>query len=102
MTATPHTDHLIDLCARGVVPVKDWRNRDTPDAQAKLAVAGALLKAGCEWRLSTDPESTLETWWIEIKHPTFGTFDWGEEEDHELFYIPTEGRLERVAGKDWY
>jgi len=99
---TLDTDTLIDLCHRGVVPVSNWRDRDTPGAQSQLAVAGAYLASGCEWNLAASPKSDKRTIWIEITHPTFGTFDWGEANDDELFYIPTEERLTEANGKDWH
>lgn len=108
MNETPATDHLIDLCARGVVPVERWSDRDTPSSQAKLAAAGAYLRAGCPWRLSADPASNERTWWIEVQHPTFSSIEWRGMDEYddagewELFYLPTEARLAQVAGKDWY
>ncbi len=103
----PTTEHLTELIERAVlVPEENWSDRDTPDAVAKLGKAWAYLKSGCSWHLAGDPESTKNTWWIEIKHYTFNSFEYGRDDpdyiDEELFYIPTQERLDASNGKDWY
>ena len=100
------TDELIRLCEQSVVPVEAWRNRDTADAQRQVGEALALLRAGAEWRESTDPKTDASTIWIDITFPGFNAFEEGRSEraawDSELFYIPTAERLARRAGEDWY
>lgn len=98
---------LVEICERSVVPVAEWRDRDTPRSQERLGTAWALLKAGCVWRIAEDmyrdrPQERDETIWIYITYPGFGTFDWGAEHEEELFYLPTEARLKRRTGEDWY
>lgn len=97
----PKREHLIDLCERGVVPENRWYDRDSATAQRQLGEALALLRAGCDFRLSAAPASDPDTWWVQIVFKGFGYFDWGGELDDELFYIPTSERLERRDG-DWY
>ncbi|WP_138945277.1 hypothetical protein [Plantibacter sp. M259] len=99
-------EQLIDLCWRGVVPVDHWYDRDSADAQKQLGEALALLRAGCEYRLTTNPKQTDQTIWVEIEYPGFNAFEDGRDDrsawDRTLFYIPTVERLERREGKDWY
>ena len=103
---TPSTEHLIELIERAVlVPEDSWSDRDTPRSVGKLGKAWAYLKAGCSWRLSVSPESNKDTWWVEITHLSFDSFEYGRDPEHaevELFYLPTKERLDRVNGKDWY
>lgn len=95
-------EHLIDLCERGIVPELEWNDRDSAGAQQQLGKAWALLKAGCEFRVASDPKSTADTLWIEVTCRGFGYFDWDGEPDVERFYIPTDLRLRKRAGRDWY
>ena len=97
----PTREHLIDLCERGVVSETRWYDRDSSSAQRQLGEAQALLRAGCDFRLSNDPASGPDTWWVRITFKGFCHFDWGGALDDELFYIPTAERLERRDG-DWY
>lgn len=96
-------ERLIWTAEHGVVPVSQWRNRDTPGAQEQLSVALGLLRAGAPWRLSDSLRSTSQTIWIEIGRRTFSSIENGT--DHltwDLFYFPTEDRLLQAAGGDWY
>ena len=95
-------EELISLCERGVVPVSQWRNRDSAGAQIQLGGASVLLKAGAEFRSAGDPADTDQTIWIRITYPGFAHFDWDGKEEDDLFYIPTDERLRDRAGKDWY
>lgn len=101
-----HRSLLIDLCERGVVPVENWRDRDSSGAQTQLGTALALLKAGCDYRIAANPQQTATTIWIEISWPAFQAFEYGRENrdnwEEELFYIPTDARLGNAAGRDWY
>lgn len=94
-------DTLIFLCERGLVPQDKWSDRDSAGAQLQLGKAWVLLRAGCDYRLADSPPQTEDTIWIDV---TYEGFDWFEvhEMTTDLFYIPTESRLERTAGRDWY
>lgn len=100
--AVPTRADLVDLCEAGVVPVDQWSNRDTSDAQIQLGKALALLRAGCDYTIANDPLSDGRTWWVEITYPGFAHFDWDGGTETELFYIPTRKRLDQAAGRDWY
>lgn len=99
-------EDLIAICERAVVPVNRWSNRDSARSQEKIGTAWALLKAGCDWHESVSPASDEDTIWIEIEYPGFSAFEEGRDEreywEEELFYLPTEKRLDRWSGKDWY
>lgn len=99
-------EDLIALCERAVVNVGKWHDRDSAHAQEQIGTAWALLNAGCEWALSTDPRSDNRTVWVKITYPSFHAFEEGpDDRDHwntELFYIPTGARLDATTGKDWY
>lgn len=99
-------EELIELCDRGVVPVANWTNRDSADAQRQLGEARALLAAGCDFEFVSNPAQTDETIWIEIEYPGFNAFEEGRHDrEHwstDLAYIPTAARLDRRDGKDWY
>lgn len=96
------TEHLIDLCERGVVPESEWRNRDSAEAQIQLGKALALLRAGCEWRVASTPKTTADTLWVEITYKGFAHFDWDGGLETDTFYIPTDKRLRDTTGRDWY
>jgi hypothetical protein len=99
-------EQLIALCERAVVPVENWRNRDSSDAQKQVGEALMLLRAGAEYVEATSPEQADDTIWIYIYYPGFTAFEYGSADranwERELFYIPTAARLDRANGKDWY
>jgi hypothetical protein len=105
-------EKLIEICEKAFVPVACWRNRDTPSAQEKLGLCWILLKDGCDFRVilvSSDPKDNCvtndETIWLYITWPSFDDFEWGEKShcsNEELFYLPTESRLEKKINLDWY
>lgn len=97
----PTREELIELCDRGLVPQERWWDRDSAKAQRQLAECGALLRAGCDFRLATRPVSTDRTWWVEVE---FKGFDWFEIHlmSTELYYLPTAERLAERTGGDWY
>lgn len=118
-TSASPLDHLIDndysrenliaICEAAVVPVKKWRNRDSPGAQEKPGLCWVMLKAGCEFHVHPpQPEkrgchTNARTIWLTIEWPTFGTFEYGGgNETNETFYIPTPARLREAEGRDWY
>jgi hypothetical protein len=102
----PSRENLIARAERGVVPVEEWRDRDTSGAQKQLAEAAALLKAGCAYELSPSIASTGTTTWIEIVYPGFDAFEYGRSDtanyESDLYYIPTDNRLDSAKGGDWY
>lgn len=101
MSRVPSREELIALIDRATVPESEWRDRDSAGAQRQLGEGRALLLAGCDFRLSEDPQSDADTWWIDI---TYKGFDWFEmhELSTDLLYVPTSERLDARAGKDWY
>jgi hypothetical protein len=73
---------LIELCDAAIVPVGEWRNRDSPSAYEQLGLA---------------------TIWLTIEWPSFDSFEYGTKETQsQTFYIPTQKRLLERKGKDWY
>lgn len=100
---------LIAICAAAIVPVKEWRDRDTPEAQEKVGQCWAYLRAGCTFRVLLKPAYGSDncvtdegTIWLEVTHPTFTTFELDLEDDTETFYLPTPSRLRAKQGRDWY
>ena len=89
---------LIELCDKAIVPYHLWNDRDTPSAQVNIATIRAYLLAGCNYRLNLHkPKTDENTIWIEIKHYVFeSTPDW------QLYYMPTEKRINESNGGDWY
>jgi hypothetical protein len=102
-------EELIAICEAAVVPVQEWRNRDTPDAQSKLGTCWAMLRAGCEFHVITKPTfpgdgcvADARTIWLEVLQPDFCTFEEGSAPAWEHYYLPTRARLAERAGRDWY
>lgn len=102
---------LIAICEAAVVSVDRWVNRDSPGAHTQLGLCWVLLKAGCEYTVFYRPEgkegsgcfTDESTIWLEVRHPTFNTFEHGGgNEEYETFYLPTPARLERCGIRDWY
>lgn len=99
-TDVPDRDALLELCERAFVPQSDWANRDSSSAQRQLGEAYALIKAGCD---VTVYDLKHDSWWVAIAFEGFDAFEYGREHTTtESFYIPTRGRLDQAAGKDWY
>lgn len=100
---SPTREQLIDLCRRGSVPQTEWRNRDSAKAQMQLGEALMLLRAGCDFEVLSegDLKSDKDTWWVRIKYEGFAYFEDGDYST-DLAYIPTEARLTKTAGGDWY
>lgn len=103
-------EELIAICERAIVPEAKWMNRDSPNAQQEVGRAWAFLKAGCSFRVCAavngrpgNCETDERTIWIEIDHRTFCSFEYGGGHvETETFYLPTPGRLQDRAGRDWY
>ena len=68
----------------------------------QLGQAYALLRAGCAWMLDRSMDGGNHTIWVRIKYKGFGHFDHGGQMDSELFYLPSESRLDDANGRDWY
>lgn len=102
---------LIKLCEDAIRPQRAWRDRDSDAAHRQVGEAWALLRAGCEFQITTGEvdggERTLptddETIWLRIISKGFNYFEMGEGyETIDNFYIPTRARLDKVGDKDWY
>ena len=117
MTQTPtiRTDYgreeLIAICERGVVPVREWADRDSPGAHEKLGLCWVMLKAGCEFSVhragagNSGCHTNERTIWLTIWWPNFSDFEYGTTKvpsESETFYLPTPSRLDAANGRDWY
>ena len=101
----PTREELIQLCERSIVPSSAWGNRDSAAAHLQLGQAWALLKAGCNFTIDVDA-SDEHSWNLDIEWEGFNAFEYGNEYGENLesdsFYIPTEDRLNKRQGGDWY
>lgn len=96
-------DDLIEICEEAIVQHNEWMNRDTPDCQAQVGLAWAMLNAGC--RFTIDEDTDEYTIWFYIYWSNFSDFENGcreAESAQEYFYLPTLKRLEITKGSDWY
>jgi hypothetical protein len=99
---------LIELCDAAIVPVGEWRNRDSPSAYEQLGLATILLKTGCQFYIHKNSTKSGcftddDTIWLTIEWPSFDSFEYGTKETQsQTFYIPTQKRLLERKGKDWY
>lgn len=110
---------LIDICERAFVPQSDWSDRDSASSQMKVGQALALLKAGCHYQIKTKENvsdgsrciTDSDTIWIQFWVKDFSWFEYHDEEANEIegnnkadyhFYLPTDKRLKKTKGKDWY
>lgn len=97
-------EKLISICERAIVPEDKWMNRDSASSQKQLGECYAWLKAGCNFEvlekgnLKTDDNTV----WVLISVKGFCWFEEGYELDEETFYLPTEKRLKKNEGGDWY
>lgn len=103
--ATYTREDLISLCEQGAAPEAGWHDRDSAEAQRQMGEAWALLRAGCAFEVLTkgDLKTDDRTIWVEITFDGFGAFEGGDKET-ELFYLPTQQRIDAAAlsGGDWY
>lgn len=108
-------NELISLCEKAIVPEEKWLNRDSASACKNIGTALAYLKAGCEFEVITEENENKnrgiitneETIWVRIKIKGFSYFEniWDDDYDFrdvDIFYIPTEKRLNNANGNDWY
>ena len=105
MKKTKYTrEYILELCDKAIVSEKNWRDRDTPEAQAKIGLIHVYLKAGCKFRIITKSRyksdmcvTNSRTIWIEIFH-----YEFEESKSWHIHYLPTEERLKESNGEDWY
>lgn len=88
---------LITLCKKGIVPVGNWEDSDSHKAQEQLGVCWVLLNAGCEFKITQETNNEIN---LLIHYPVFGNIEVGR--NSHFFYIPTEQKLSKRAGIDWY
>ena len=95
-------EEIIELCDKSIVQQKNWRNRDSHEAQKNIAICRGLLLCGCSFIMSKGTcETDVNTIWIEITADGFSFFEGGDSEK-ETFYIPTAKRLLDRINEDWY
>lgn len=96
-------DELIAICEQAISPQSTWHDRDSEGATRQLGECWALLKAGCDYRMSKEEPCVTDKYiiWIEIVSKGFDYFEIGELRE-DTFYLPTPTRLAARAGKDWY
>lgn len=109
-------EELIKICEKSFVPQSKWWDRDSASSQLGLGKCYALLKAGCEYDVEYTKDgkgcnTDEETIWLQFYVYDFQWFEYGSEsfddkrghEDSDYhFYLPTEKRLKRAKGGDWY
>lgn len=100
-------EQLIALCERAIVPHNKWGNRDSAAAQRGVGKLWALLKCGCAFEIMRRKKfgdiciTDDRTIYVTVTLKGFGTFEGGPKET-EIFYLPTEKRLQEYSGDDWY
>jgi len=100
---TPTRGELVALCEAASRPESVWHDRDSAGAQRQVGEAWALLRAGCDFSIDTEMDGGDRTIWLRIKSRGFRAVEYGPDyADEDLFYIPTQGRLDSVGEKDWY
>lgn len=116
---------LIARCEASIVPIEHWHDRDSDSTQKGVGTLWAYLKCGASFQVLTretpchpdnewavrnpDKDNTGcytddDTIWVEIKTESFMHVESGEtvRQDFDVFYLPTDKRLKKAAGKDWY
>lgn len=105
-------EELIKICEQAFVPQNKWHNRDSSSAQIHLGECYALLKAGCHFEMNQDgPKPDDQTIWIQFFVKDFLWFEGSQEtefgnksnsQEDYLYYLPTQKRLDKANGQDWY
>ena len=97
-------EELLSICERAFVPQRKWCDRDSAEAQKQLGWCYAWLKAGCDFNIvsTKDLKTDDDTIWVNIVAEGFRYWDYGGIKDEETFYLPTEKRLKKSKGGDWY
>lgn len=92
-------ERLIELCEKAIVDESKWDDRDSSAAQMNIGQAWALLKAGCEYQITSHNKEYIN---LDISYKDFGSFERSKPNETESFYIPSEDRLKYFGGNDWY
>lgn len=106
-------EKLIEICERAIVHIDAWGDRDTDESQKCVGVCWAYLKSGCEFEVLIKSEHGIDfcvtddrTIWLKFYIKDFNWFEMCNEGDllneSELYYLPTEQRLNRFRNEDWY
>ena len=111
-------EKLIEICEKAIVKESDWKNRDSASSQQGIGLSLIFLKAGCEFEIQTKENNTdgqcitdENTIWIQFYVKDFSWFEYkgGKEKGNEgdnfdgyFYYLPTEKRLKKAKGGDWY
>lgn len=100
-------EDLIKICEQAFVPEEKWHDRDSESSQCKLGECYALLKAGCDFKVTYEDKESMcvtdeNTIWLYIYSKGFEYFDWSEKKDEHHYYLPTQKRLDEANGGDWY
>jgi hypothetical protein len=94
-------DELIALCEKAIVNESLWSDRDSSSAQRQIGELWALLKAGCEFKLEKNESPGTHS--VLVRFNGFSHWVWDKTtKDEDVFYLPTEAKLERANGGDWY
>jgi hypothetical protein len=100
-------EELLKLCEAALVPQHRWHDRDSASAQEGVGKCYAFLRDGCDFKVCTHKDNDVYpatdnlTVWVVVKVHGFNYFEDGEVSE-ELFYIPTQERLDKRRGGDWY
>lgn len=96
-------DTLIGLCEQAAVREGKWRTGDTERAQRQVGECLILLRAGCKFTVGASGDTMNgKIVWVNIRSKGFRHFEWGGGYESHLFYLPTQRRLDTMAGEDWY
>lgn len=97
-------ENLISIIEKAFVNEDRWNDRDSAAAQKQLGECYALLKCGCDFYILTDGDlkTDKETIWVRILSKGFSYYEYNAGTDADTYFIPTESRLEKANGSDWY
>lgn len=109
---------LIDICEKAIVNQSKWKNRDSASSQIGVGKCWVLLKSGCKFQVSTKEntkgscitdENTIwiQFWvkdfkWHDVLDADTDEYPDGIDDSDYQFYLPTEKRLKKSNGEDWY
>ena len=98
---------LIEICEKAIVKETEWRDRDSGAAHINVGTCWALLKAGCKFTIKVDDSACStdeETIWVSIQFKGFQTFEFDSDSalEEDTRYLPTQKRLNKIEGGDWY
>lgn len=105
-------EDLLKICEQAFVPESKWHDRDSESSQCKLGECYALLRAGCDFKVTYEDEDNMcvtdeNTIWLYVYSKGFCWFEsYGEDRDDYKekyhYYLPTQKRLDETKDKDWY